>query len=140
MTTTPLSPPLTQVTHLLDEDTETVRLRVACDRCHSQKLRCPKAAGTEKCNRCSKAQTPCVFSPFRQKKEPCNVNPSSRASMNAQLARLEERIGTVTKSNRSAMAKFDPKVGAKRKRTVAVQENCDCRLFLSLNGILQLTL
>jgi hypothetical protein len=116
----------------MDEDQDTVRLRVACDRCHSQKLRCPKAAGADTCDRCSKARTPCVFSPFRQKKEPCNENPKGRASMDAQLARLEERIGTVRENNRNAVAKFDAQVGsgAKRKRTASVQRDTNCWFVL----------
>ncbi|KAG0647640.1 Isoflavipucine cluster transcription factor [Hyphodiscus hymeniophilus] len=50
----------------MDED---IRLRAACDRCHSQKLRCPKRPGSEVCDRCSKSGALCVYSPFRQKKE-----------------------------------------------------------------------
>lgn len=48
--------------------------------------------------------------------------------MNAQLARLEERIGTVTESNRNAIATFDAKVGAgaKRKRTSSIQREANC--------------
>lgn len=44
------------------------RRRAACDRCHSQKVRCPKTATQDICDRCMKAGSPCVFSPFRQKK------------------------------------------------------------------------
>ena len=47
-----------------------VRLRAACDRCHSQKIKCPRREGSETCDRCMKARTPCIFSPFRQKKHP----------------------------------------------------------------------
>ncbi|PVH78079.1 hypothetical protein DL98DRAFT_257548 [Cadophora sp. DSE1049] len=47
-----------------------VRLRAACDRCHSQKIKCPRSEGSETCDRCMKARTPCIFSPFRQKKTP----------------------------------------------------------------------
>ncbi|KAJ2893370.1 hypothetical protein MKZ38_008733 [Zalerion maritima] len=39
------------------------RTRQACDRCHSQKLRCLKENGLTTCARCSKAGTDCVFSP-----------------------------------------------------------------------------
>lgn len=39
------------------------RTRSACDRCHSQKLRCPKQAGSVTCARCSKAGARCVYSP-----------------------------------------------------------------------------
>ncbi|KAH7348436.1 hypothetical protein BKA65DRAFT_476850 [Rhexocercosporidium sp. MPI-PUGE-AT-0058] len=48
--------------------TDEVRRRAACDRCHSQKIRCPRRVGSEICDRCMKARTPCFFSPFRQKK------------------------------------------------------------------------
>lgn len=45
-----------------------VRLRSACDRCHSHKLRCPKQPDESSCQRCSRARVTCTFSPFRQKK------------------------------------------------------------------------
>ncbi|KAI1209325.1 uncharacterized protein F4807DRAFT_428013 [Annulohypoxylon truncatum] len=38
-------------------------LRSSCDRCHSQKLKCPKESGVATCTRCIKAGTPCIFSP-----------------------------------------------------------------------------
>ncbi|RYP44245.1 hypothetical protein DL768_009278 [Monosporascus sp. mg162] len=38
-------------------------LRTSCDRCHSQKLRCPKEPGITTCTRCLKAGARCVFSP-----------------------------------------------------------------------------
>ncbi|RYP09306.1 hypothetical protein DL764_001353 [Monosporascus ibericus] len=38
-------------------------LRTSCDRCHSQKLRCPKEPGIATCTRCLKAGAQCVFSP-----------------------------------------------------------------------------
>ncbi|KAI2605581.1 hypothetical protein GGR54DRAFT_447780 [Hypoxylon sp. NC1633] len=38
-------------------------LRSSCDRCHSQKLKCPKEAGVPTCTRCLRAGTTCVFSP-----------------------------------------------------------------------------
>jgi hypothetical protein len=50
--------------------TDEVRKRAACDRCHAQKVRCPKRPDQEFCDRCIKAQSDCVFSPFRQKKTP----------------------------------------------------------------------
>ena len=41
-------------------------LRYACDRCHSQKLRCPRSLDSkgvdEPCSRCHKAGVPCVVS------------------------------------------------------------------------------
>ncbi|KAL8393258.1 hypothetical protein RB595_003153 [Gaeumannomyces hyphopodioides] len=39
-----------------------VRTRQACDRCHSQKLRCPKQQGSARCTRCAKMKASCVFS------------------------------------------------------------------------------
>ncbi|KAI1760784.1 hypothetical protein GGR53DRAFT_61821 [Hypoxylon sp. FL1150] len=38
-------------------------LRSSCDRCHSQKLKCPKLPGQPTCARCLKAGITCVFSP-----------------------------------------------------------------------------
>lgn len=41
----------------------TVRMRLACDRCHSQKLKCPKQPGSNICSRCLKAGASCTYSP-----------------------------------------------------------------------------
>lgn len=41
----------------------TKRIRSACDRCHSQKLKCRKLSSSGQCARCMKAQRSCVFSP-----------------------------------------------------------------------------
>ncbi|KAI0975098.1 hypothetical protein F4678DRAFT_317463 [Xylaria arbuscula] len=38
-------------------------LRSSCDRCHSQKLKCPKQLGSTTCTRCLKAGAACIFSP-----------------------------------------------------------------------------
>ncbi|KAI1736128.1 hypothetical protein F4680DRAFT_275214 [Xylaria scruposa] len=38
-------------------------LRSSCDRCHAQKLKCPKEFGSASCSRCLKAGSNCVFSP-----------------------------------------------------------------------------
>ncbi|KAI1314129.1 hypothetical protein F5Y03DRAFT_4118 [Xylaria venustula] len=38
-------------------------LRSSCDRCHSQKLKCPKQLGSTTCTRCMKAGAACIFSP-----------------------------------------------------------------------------
>lgn len=38
-------------------------LRTSCDRCHSQKLKCPKQASSATCTICAKAGAVCVFSP-----------------------------------------------------------------------------
>ncbi|PGH00866.1 hypothetical protein AJ80_09118 [Polytolypa hystricis UAMH7299] len=37
--------------------------RLACDRCSSLKLRCPKVEGNEVCTRCLRASAACIFSP-----------------------------------------------------------------------------
>ncbi|CZR61341.1 uncharacterized protein PAC_11237 [Phialocephala subalpina] len=56
--------------------TDDVRRRAACDRCHSQKIRCPRQPGQAVCSRCVKAGTQCIFSPFRQKKPVDEANRS----------------------------------------------------------------
>ncbi|KAI0399858.1 hypothetical protein F4802DRAFT_532235 [Xylaria palmicola] len=38
-------------------------MRSSCDRCHAQKLKCPKEPGIAACSRCLKAGSDCVFSP-----------------------------------------------------------------------------
>ncbi|KAI3340194.1 hypothetical protein F4824DRAFT_437512 [Ustulina deusta] len=38
-------------------------LRSSCDRCHAQKLKCPKEPGSTICSRCLKAGANCIFSP-----------------------------------------------------------------------------
>ncbi|PQE21665.1 Transcription factor ACEII protein [Rutstroemia sp. NJR-2017a WRK4] len=48
-------------------DNPIVRRRAACDRCHSQKLRCHRQSGMEICDRCARAHRDCLYSPFRQK-------------------------------------------------------------------------
>ncbi|KAI0593668.1 hypothetical protein F4775DRAFT_577029 [Biscogniauxia sp. FL1348] len=40
-------------------------LRSSCDRCHAQKLKCPKQSGSAACARCLKAGAVCVFSQAR---------------------------------------------------------------------------
>ncbi|KAB5578294.1 hypothetical protein GE09DRAFT_1052357 [Coniochaeta sp. 2T2.1] len=40
-----------------------IRTRQSCDRCHGQKLKCPKKPGSAICARCEKAGSACVFSP-----------------------------------------------------------------------------
>lgn len=40
-----------------------LRRRLACDRCHAQKLRCTKREDNESCARCLKARRSCIFSP-----------------------------------------------------------------------------
>ena len=40
-----------------------IRNRQSCDRCHTQKLKCPKQEGSATCTRCMRAGAVCVFSP-----------------------------------------------------------------------------
>ncbi|KAK4215794.1 hypothetical protein QBC37DRAFT_311788 [Rhypophila decipiens] len=49
--------------------------RLACDRCHSHKLRCPRQEGQGACQRCLRANATCVFSPRQKRASPsatCN--------------------------------------------------------------------
>lgn len=41
----------------------TQQKRLACQRCHAQKLRCLRDAADGPCARCQKAETPCIFGP-----------------------------------------------------------------------------
>ncbi|KAL1902012.1 hypothetical protein Sste5346_001718 [Sporothrix stenoceras] len=41
-----------------------IKTRLACDRCHGQKLRCPKQSGSRVCTRCERAGVACIFSPI----------------------------------------------------------------------------
>jgi hypothetical protein len=81
----------------LNMQTDDIRRRAACDRCHTQKTRCPKRPGEDVCDRCVKTQSPCVFSPFRQKKDP-EGNPPESAVPNRQLA--SKSTGTRQKRKR----------------------------------------
>ncbi|KAB5550020.1 hypothetical protein GE09DRAFT_1035079 [Coniochaeta sp. 2T2.1] len=47
-----------------------IRTRQSCDRCHGQKLKCPKKPGSAICARCEKAGSACVFSPAGGHPEP----------------------------------------------------------------------
>ncbi|KEY72877.1 hypothetical protein S7711_11553 [Stachybotrys chartarum IBT 7711] len=55
-------------------------LRFACDRCHAQKLRCPRAVDPDKnrpdepCSRCRKADVPCVVSERGKVGRPAKVS------------------------------------------------------------------
>lgn len=108
----------------MDSDKNSVRLRAACDRCHSQKLRCPKPAGAEVCDRCQRAGRPCAFSPFRQKKEPGRAH--EKASMNTQLFHLEEKIDSMTEKSKRSL------VGVKRKRNTLTPPR-DCGWYPSIH-------
>jgi Fungal Zn(2)-Cys(6) binuclear cluster domain len=39
------------------------KTRRACDRCHTQKLRCKRIEGKNYCVRCTRAELTCIFSP-----------------------------------------------------------------------------
>lgn len=45
-------------------------IRHACDRCHSQKLRCLRSDYGDNCARCVKAGATCVFSPSQRGRRP----------------------------------------------------------------------
>ncbi|KAK4184790.1 Ascofuranone/ascochlorin biosynthesis clusters transcription regulator [Podospora australis] len=82
-------------------------LRHACDRCHSQKLRCPRSIDPEKatanpdepCSRCRKAGMPCIVSlrgkagrpsKISKKKSVSNAKPST-SSTSTRAFRTQER-------------------------------------------------
>ena len=67
--------------------------RLACDRCHSQKLRCPKTQGAVSCARCSKAGAPCEFSPSLRGSKPQIILPEVGRSRQSDLSRPLEIIG-----------------------------------------------
>jgi Fungal Zn(2)-Cys(6) binuclear cluster domain len=46
----------------MDEQGQLPKKRAACDRCHDQKLRCPRPLMGGSCSRCLKADVPCAFS------------------------------------------------------------------------------
>jgi hypothetical protein len=86
-----------------------IRLRSACDRCHSQKLRCPKKkTGESSCNRCSKARAACTFSPFRQKKQIVTAIGTITTSNSA--------IGPMSTLNEDGIVEEYRDIKAKRKR------------------------
>ncbi|CAG8949986.1 hypothetical protein HYFRA_00004318 [Hymenoscyphus fraxineus] len=72
--------------------TDEIRRRAACDRCHAHKLKCSlDNPGQAACNRCSKAQKECVFSPFRQKKTLEHANHKNSAITNSLAASSNEQ-------------------------------------------------
>jgi hypothetical protein len=87
-----------------------IRLRAACDRCHSHKLRCPKKAGESTCNRCSKARATCTFSPFRQKKQIFTDNERD--------ATINSATQLVSTHDNLEVVEDDRENKAKRKRTL----------------------
>ncbi|KAF4616217.1 hypothetical protein G7Y89_g15189 [Cudoniella acicularis] len=101
---------------------EEIRLRAACDRCHSQKLRCPRQPGQDVCGRCAKAHRSCVFSPFRQKKLPEGDHGSSGAN------------SEIIQSNQSASHSRSDENSSKRKRVVSVDLNQEITFGGPLTG------
>ena len=90
-----------------------VRRRAACDRCHTQKLRCPRRPGVDVCDRCIKARTSCVFSPFRQKKEPDIEQDGMKSTANPQVSVINNVGNEAGRNNESATIVHR----SKRKRT-----------------------
>ncbi|KAL1879188.1 hypothetical protein Daus18300_001767 [Diaporthe australafricana] len=70
------------------------RTRLACDRCHSQKLRCPKQPGSALCTRCLKAGTQCVYSPTGTISTCSHVNGNGNGStvVRANLMMMDENM------------------------------------------------
>ncbi len=64
----------------MDQQPQSLRRRAACDRCHSQKLRCLKPSGSEICARCLKARVPCVYSPSLRGYRPAGDTATSTPS------------------------------------------------------------
>ncbi|KAH7305902.1 hypothetical protein B0I35DRAFT_483655 [Stachybotrys elegans] len=94
-------------------------LRFACDRCHAQKLRCPRVLDPEKnrpdepCSRCRKADVPCVVSERGKVGRPAKVNKrkasppvsSSRSASTSSISSyLVEEANTLSSVPTSAMA------------------------------------
>ncbi|KAH8801523.1 hypothetical protein F5884DRAFT_862217 [Xylogone sp. PMI_703] len=90
---------------------DNIRRRAACDRCHSQKLRCTKTHNSEICDRCIKARATCHFSPFRQK--PDQVEPPDLSkSVLTHVAHSNQS----SESETSVSGRISSSVGHKRKR------------------------
>lgn len=90
---------------------EEVRKRAACDRCHSQKLRCPRRPGVEVCDRCLKARSSCVYSPFRQKKNAGIESLGNGLVTNPQISSVGDGLATL----KDAIANTGS-AGSKRRR------------------------
>ncbi|KAK6083979.1 hypothetical protein SCUP515_01675 [Seiridium cupressi] len=54
--------------------------RLACDRCHSQKLRCQRQSGQGSCARCTRLNEQCVFSP-RQRRTVKHKEPAANGAI-----------------------------------------------------------
>ena len=101
-------------------DPDNIRRRSACDRCHSQKLRCPRRPGVDVCDRCAKARATCVYSPFRQK-----TIVKERTEESPVIPDRNDRGHPYMHAGRHGMSE----VGTKRKRTappsLSSQSTCD---------------
>lgn len=81
----------------MDDD---IRRRSACDRCHSQKLRCPKRQGAVVCDRCVKAGASCIYSPFRQKKDPEKLQYADKSALESIDHLIDGHVVEVNESRR----------------------------------------
>ena len=67
--------------------------RLACARCHTQKLRCPRKLGnTRDCTRCMQAQVKCVDRPWQKMGRPSESNPGriSRKKQRSQSSSIRQ--------------------------------------------------
>ncbi|KAG9232547.1 hypothetical protein BJ875DRAFT_466492 [Amylocarpus encephaloides] len=79
-----------------------IRRRSACDRCQVHKLRCPKRPEEKTCERCRRAHTSCIYSPFRQKKTALAVGKDESVMGHVQSRGSSEFLNTsVTKRKRN---------------------------------------
>ena len=66
-----------------------VKQRSACDRCHGQKLRCPKSEHSTACTRCLRAGATCVFGgPARARADSLGVAMTSAAGGDSRVMRV----------------------------------------------------
>ncbi len=79
-----------------------VRQRLACDRCHSQKLRCIKRPGSHVCHRCISAGTQCVFGPCMRSLRGRHIGASSSSTSQEVAA-----VSAINNSFASAIVAWD---------------------------------
>ena len=103
-----------------------IRRRSACDRCHSQKLRCPKRQDADVCDRCAKAGTSCRYSPFRQKKDPEKSQNNDIRSVDS-LGPIHNKNTSESNESREASAGLN---AHKRKRIAPPSPDAGQYLFL----------
>jgi len=68
------------------------KTRSACDRCHSQKLRCIKTGAQSSCDRCLKLKRLCRFGPRAARASPKHAEPIDPSS----LVGIQQLISTAT--------------------------------------------